>query len=118
VTLRKRITLAILSCVGITVGAYLALTAPPSVNWEALDSAAQKYRVEIARDYYGIPHIFGHSDADTAFGRDLVASFTFKSPLFYGFDKVLGELMSGTPRELALQGDEALTFLTWAGRIQ
>jgi acyl-homoserine-lactone acylase len=200
-TPRKRITLATLSCLALAVGAYLAFTAPPPVDWEALDIAAQKYRVEIARDSYGIPHIFGHRDADTAFGlayaqaeddfltlqeiilatrgrlaavkgptaaptdylismmgvweavdagymteldqhtrdiaeayaagvnlyaaqhpeqalpyafpvtgRDLVAGFTFKSPLFYGFDKVLGELMGGTPRELARQGDNALTF--------
>jgi len=200
-TPRKRIIAATLSCLVITAGAYLVLTAPPSVDWKALDSATQKYRVEIARDNYGIPHVFGHSDADTAFGlayaqseddfltlqeiilatrgrlaavkgpaaaptdylvnmlgvwdavdagymtklsqhtrdiaeayaagvnlyaaqhpgqalayafpvtgRDLIAGFTFKSPLFYGFDKVLGELMSGTPRELALQGDNALTF--------
>ena len=200
-TQRKRITVATLSCLIIALSAYMVLTAPPPVDWEALNRAGQNYRVEIARDNYGIPHIFGRSDADTAFGlgyaqseddfltlqeiilatrgrlaavkgpaaaptdylvsmlgvwdavdagymtelsqhtrdiaeayaagvnlyaaqhprqalpyafpvtgQDLVAGFTFKSPLFYGFDKVLGELMDGTPRELARQGDNALTF--------
>jgi acyl-homoserine-lactone acylase len=185
----------------IALVAYLLLTAPPSVDWKALQSQADIYNAEIVRDDYGIPHIFGETDADTAFGlayahaeddfitiqevilatrgrlaavkgaaaaptdylvnllgvweavdsgyytelnqhtrdvaeayaaginlyaaqhpdqalpyafpttgKDLVAGFMFKSPLFFGFDKVLGELMSGTPRELARQGEDALTY--------
>ncbi len=44
-------------------------------------------------------------------GQDLVAGFTFKTPLFYGFDSVLGGLFgSGEPRELARQGELALQF--------
>ncbi len=44
-------------------------------------------------------------------GKDLVAGFTFKLPLFYGFDKVLGEVLDPeTPRQLAVQGEQALQF--------
>lgn len=44
-------------------------------------------------------------------GKDLVAGFTFKLPLFYGFDKVLGEVLDpDTPRQLAVHGHQALQF--------
>ncbi|MEM6825520.1 MAG: acylase [Pseudomonadota bacterium] len=33
-----------------------------------LASAAERYNVEIIRDDWGVPHIFGTTDADTAFG--------------------------------------------------
>jgi len=35
---------------------------------EALSEAAKAYDVEIIRDTWGVPHIFGKTDADTAFG--------------------------------------------------
>ncbi|SHG18958.1 acyl-homoserine-lactone acylase [Microbulbifer donghaiensis] len=44
-------------------------------------------------------------------GEDLVAGFTFKTPMFYGFDKVLGELLDpDAPHELAKAGESALTW--------
>ncbi|MCA0902164.1 penicillin acylase family protein [Microbulbifer agarilyticus] len=44
-------------------------------------------------------------------GKDLVAGFTFKTPMFYGFDKALGELLnSEQPLELAVAGDDALSW--------
>ncbi|WP_323847340.1 acylase [Microbulbifer magnicolonia] len=44
-------------------------------------------------------------------GEDLVAGFTFKTPMFYGFDKALGELLEPqAPREIAKSGDSALAW--------
>jgi penicillin amidase/acyl-homoserine-lactone acylase len=43
-------------------------------------------------------------------GEDLIAGFTFKLPLFYGFDQALSELFDGQTRELARQGEDALEF--------
>jgi acyl-homoserine-lactone acylase len=176
--------------------------APPPVDAGALQKAAEAYQVRIIRDEFGVPHIYGQRDADTAFGlayahaeddfatiqdvvllgrgklaavkgsgaaqtdylvhlmrvweavnagydsaisqhtrdiaqayadginlygiqhpdqalpyvlpvhgKDLIAGFTFKLPLFYGFDGVLGELFDAEkPRQLAKQGELALQF--------
>lgn len=177
------------------------LTAAPTVDTTPLLALGEKYEVRIIRDEFGVPHIYGQSDADTAFGlayaqaeddfatlqevvlatrgqlaavrgpdaaktdylirlmgvwkavdagyettlsqkardvaqayadgvnlyaaenpgkvedfllpirgQDLIAGFTFKLPLFYGFDQVLTALFEGDHRELALQGEDALTF--------
>ena len=187
--------------IAVAVLINISVTAPPRVDLGALLAVADRYQVRIIRDEYGVPHIYGEADADTAFGlayahaeddfatiqdvilatrgtlaavkgpaaaqtdylislmqvwpaidagydtllsqhardiaqayadginlygarhpeqvlpftlpvsgRDLVAGFTFKLPLFYGFDKVLGELFEGGPRSLALQGELALQF--------
>ena len=155
---------------------------PNSLDTEMLEQTAKQYQVRIIRDEFGVPHIYGKRDVDTAFGlayahaeddyatiedvilatrgtlatvkgpdaaktdylirlmrvwdavnsgydtrisqqtrdiaqayadginlyaarnpekvsgfalpvrgKDIVAGFTFKLPLFYGFDKVLGE---------------------------
>lgn len=176
-------------------------TAPPKVELAPLLKLGDKYDVRIIRDEFGVPHIYGKRDADTAFGlayaqaeddfqtlqdvilatrgqlaavrgadaaktdyliqlmgvweaveagydtelsqaardvaqayadginlyaaqhpqlvedfvlpltgKDLIAGFTFKLPLFYGFDSELSALFDGTPRELSLQGDSTLTF--------
>lgn len=53
---------------------FLSLTAVGLAFWEpfSLDTpvapAAREYDVTIARDEFGVPHIFGKSDADTAYG--------------------------------------------------
>ncbi|GMG88619.1 acylase [Biformimicrobium ophioploci] len=45
-------------------------------------------------------------------GEDLIAGFTFKTPMFYGFDAVLGELLSAeAPLELARDGEAALSWV-------
>ena len=41
---------------------------PASPGAAALSAAAGDYDVEIMRDEWGVPHIFGQSDADAAFG--------------------------------------------------
>ncbi len=176
--------------------------APAAIDWAALEKISEQYDVRIIRDEYGVPHIYGKRDVDTAFGlayahaeddflttqevllatrgtlaavkgagaaqtdylvqlmrvwevvdagydtkisqhtrdiaeayadglnlygsrhpeqllpyilpvsgKDIVAGFTFKSPLFYGFDGVLGKLFSPEePRQLAKQGELALQF--------
>ena len=44
-------------------------------------------------------------------GEDLVAGFTFKTPMFYGFDKALGELLDpDAPHEVAKGGADALSW--------
>ncbi|WP_237068668.1 penicillin acylase family protein [Microbulbifer guangxiensis] len=44
-------------------------------------------------------------------GKDLVAGFAFKTPMFYGFDKILGELLDPQqPREIAKAGEAASTW--------
>lgn len=184
------------------VAAQILRTRPAAVDRSALLAAAASYDVRIYRDDYGVPHIYGQTDADTAFGlayahaeddfstiqevllatrgslaavkgadaaktdylvglmgvrdavdagynsllsqhtrdiaqayadglnvygarhpettlpyvlpvsgKDIVAGFTFKTPLFYGFDEVIGELFAGTGRRaLARQGEQALLF--------
>ena len=44
-------------------------------------------------------------------GEDLVAGFTFKTPMFYGFDKALGELLDpAAPHEVAKSSADALSW--------
>lgn len=171
-------------CIFIFVIAQLSLPNKPSA--ELFIAKATQYDVEILRDPLGIPHVYGNTDNDTAFGlayvqseddfdtlqsiilatrgmrsadhgfdavegdfvvqfmgvwdtvnasydakipskikqiaqayadgvnlyaaenldavsryllpvtaKDVVAGFTFKTPMFYGFDKILGDLVSG-----------------------
>ncbi|WP_439102993.1 acylase [Congregibacter sp.] len=192
-------TLLLLACAAL---ANILSTAPPTFDATPLLTLGEEYNVRIVRDEYGVPHIYGVSDADTAFGlgyaqaeddfatlqdvvlatrgqlaavkgpdaaktdylihlmgvweavdsgyetalsdkaravaeayadginlyaaqhpdlvegfvlpirgKDLIAGFTFKLPLFYGFDQTLTALFDGSDRELALQGDDALTFV-------
>ena len=41
---------------------------PMRDNLEGLKERAGHYKVKILRDSYGVPHIFGHTDADAAYG--------------------------------------------------
>ncbi|MEP5763707.1 MAG: acylase [Halieaceae bacterium] len=197
----KKILLLVLALIVVSVLVNISTTAPPVLDREALFAAADDYEVRIIRDEFGVPHIYGSRDADTAFGlayahaeddfatiqevilatrgtlaavkgraaaqtdylirmmriweavdagydsklsvqaravaeayaaginlygaqhpeqvlpfalpvhgKDLVAGFTFKLPLFYGFDGILGKLFSGETRSLARQGEIALQF--------
>jgi len=42
--------------------------APPRLNEDAIREAAAAYSARIIRDDYGVPHIYGETDADVAFG--------------------------------------------------
>lgn len=48
--------------------AYLWDPLPENPSAETLSAAASDYDVEIIRDDYGVPHIYGVRDADVAFG--------------------------------------------------
>jgi penicillin amidase/acyl-homoserine-lactone acylase len=50
------------------------LTLPTMPNEEGFLNKAQQYNVEVMRDAYGIPHIYGQKDVDTAFGLGYVQS--------------------------------------------
>ena len=46
-----------------------------------------------------------------ATAKDIIAGFTFKTPMFYGFDKALGELVDPEqPHELAKTSDHAMLW--------
>ncbi|EAQ95905.1 penicillin acylase family protein [Congregibacter litoralis] len=198
----SRAIAAILLLLALAAIANILITAPPTVDTGPLLTLGEKYDVRIIRDEFGVPHIYGNRDADTAFGlgyaqaeddfatlqdvvlatrgqlaavrgpdaaktdylirlmgvwealdsgyetvlseqaravaeayadginlyaaqhpeevedfvlpirgKDLIAGFTFKLPLFYGFDETLTALFDGNDRELALQGKDALTFV-------
>ena len=198
----KRILFSLVVFVGcVFVIAYATLPSLPDLN--PLLAKAHDYDVEVLRDEWGIPHVYGKQDKDTAFGlgyaqseddfatlqtvilatrgtlaaqigakaaktdfvvqymgvwdvvneqyesqvpadikiiaqayadgvnvyaaehpekvsryllpvtaKDLIAGFTFKTPMFYGFDKALGDLVNPElPHELAKTSDAALTVI-------
>ena len=41
---------------------------PPPQDYASFIPAADKYDVRILRDTWGVPHIFGKTDADAAYG--------------------------------------------------
>jgi penicillin amidase/acyl-homoserine-lactone acylase len=63
-----------LALVVIVIGALIAVIAidrlaqPPQANSQQFIAAAARYHARIVRDNFGVPHIFGHRDADVAFG--------------------------------------------------
>lgn len=201
--MRKSI-LFILTIIVAAVISNIAIYRPHDIDTQSLIDVAQQYDVRIIRDEFGVPHIYGKRDVDSAFGlayahaeddyktiedvilatrgtlaavkgkdaaqtdyliqlmrvwaavdkgfnssvsqhtrdvaqayadginlyaaqnpeqvsqytlpvtgKDLIAGFTFKLPLFYGFDKVLGELFDPkNPRQLAIYGENVLQFST------
>ncbi len=54
--------------VALAVLGYLAWTPKPDLDWGDLKQRVADYRVEILRDSYGVPHIYGDRDEDVAFG--------------------------------------------------
>lgn len=47
---------------------YLRTPSAPRYSADAARAAAANYDVRIIRDGYGVPHVFGKTDADTSFG--------------------------------------------------
>ncbi len=67
----KRVVIVVtaLSVAGLfLVGLWLWDPRTSKVDKGAVEAAASDYDVEIIRDNYGVPHIFGKVDADTIFG--------------------------------------------------
>lgn len=63
--------LALVALVVIGLGAVIALdrmNQPPEADPQAFIAAAAQYHARIVRDNFGVPHVFGHRDADVAFG--------------------------------------------------
>lgn len=60
--------LAMLLLLAATDAVYYAATAPAMPATAPLIAKAKAYHVRIERDEFGVPHVFGHSDADVAFG--------------------------------------------------
>ena len=46
----------------------------PPEDLTQLNLLAKNYNVKILRDTYGVPHIFGHTDADAAYGVEYAHS--------------------------------------------
>ena len=62
----KRLVIAAL---GLTLGCVLcSCPAPLNLDAETLKAAGAKYDVRILRDTWGVPHIFGNTDAAAAYG--------------------------------------------------
>ena len=65
--LRKILGVGVLAIIGLAaIWTWDPLPANPS--FEELSKGSQKYTVEIIRDNWGVPHIYGKTDADTVFG--------------------------------------------------
>ena len=63
-----KLTLGVV-CAALLLGAlYLKTPNGPTPDYEGMKAAAQSYEVRIIRDDYGVPHIYGKTDGDTAFG--------------------------------------------------
>ena len=89
--------------------------------WEAVDAGYDSLKPStrrIADAYADGYNLYAAQNPDKALpfavpisGKDVVAGFVFKTPFFYGFDETVGELFDGSePRQLAVHGEEALTF--------
>ncbi len=59
---------ALIVALGLAAGLYTWDPLPKNPSPEALSAAAADYDVEIIRDTWGVPHIYGARQADTAFG--------------------------------------------------
>ncbi|GGO04359.1 penicillin amidase [Iodidimonas muriae] len=64
ITIGSGMAVALASC----LVAVIAWSPLPDFNADAAIKAAQSYDVEVIRDEYGVPHIFGARDQDVAFG--------------------------------------------------
>ena len=57
-----------LAVLGSALLLYAVLPEPAEFDPAPLLDAARRYRVRILRDEYGVPHIYGKTDADVAYG--------------------------------------------------
>ncbi len=67
-TTRVALRLAAYSVVACILAALTGCEAPPEVDLASLIPPPGKYDVEIVRDDWGVPHIYGKTDADVAYG--------------------------------------------------
>ena len=67
----KKIVMGAAALIGVLVlaaGIYTWNPLPKNPSVEELSAAAANYEVEIIRDNWGVPHIYGKTDNDAAFG--------------------------------------------------
>jgi acyl-homoserine-lactone acylase len=65
----KRNWKKILIVIGLILAVFTAFVYwPLREDLSGLKDLSTKYTVKILRDTYGVPHIFGHTDADAAYG--------------------------------------------------
>lgn len=68
--MKKILKLAASVAVVATIGGAVYLKTPsgPALDYAGFKTYAQKYDARIIRDNFGVPHIYGKTDGDTAFG--------------------------------------------------
>ncbi len=66
--MKKRILIAVPLIVLAGALAYILATRPPQSDLTQFSNLNDTYDVTIYRDTWGVPHVFGKTDADTAFG--------------------------------------------------
>ncbi len=59
---------ATLLAIGLAILGWIAWTPKPDIDPAALRARAARHDVRIIRDAHGVPHVYGHRDADVAFG--------------------------------------------------
>ena len=59
---------ALLTLAALVITALAYIYWPITPNLSALKNAGDAYHARILRDTWGVPHIFGHTDADAAYG--------------------------------------------------
>ena len=66
---RRPLRFLIASLAAVLAGSVALLPAPPRrARLEGLRDAGKQHDVRVLRDEWGVPHIFGKTDADAAFG--------------------------------------------------
>ena len=64
----RKAFLAIIALIVISAMVNIVATRPDPVDIAPLQALGEKYDVRVIRDEWGVPHIYGETDADTAFG--------------------------------------------------
>ncbi len=66
--MRNKKILIVLVIILIAGALCFVATRPTPVDTAALIAAGERYETTILRDTWGVPHIFGKTDADAAYG--------------------------------------------------
>ena len=66
--MRKKKVVIVLVCVLVACCVWLTTSRHTPVDKDALIAAGERYDTTILRDTWGVPHIFGKTDADAAYG--------------------------------------------------
>ena len=111
--LLRRLWIGLLAFAPILIVLNLALFALRSAAWQpdaAIAEAAQ-YDVEIIRDAYGAPHIYGKRDVDVAFGL----SYAHAEDDFKTMQQMILFYRGQLAREIGLDGASIDFLVHWLG---